>query len=216
MGFDVKMTFMSLRVAVVEDDALMRLAIVTAVKIAGLDVSFEASSGADAVAVARGVSTDAAILDLHLGEGPTGLDVAQVLRRMNPSIGLVFLTSFEDPRLLNASLPALPEGSQYVTKGSLNDVQELLNALAKSITHSPSDAPGNLVNLTDNQVEILKLVAAGLSNSEIAKQRFLTEKSVEVAISRIAKALGLVADSTQNQRVHIAQVYFRALGKQLP
>ncbi|MFM2024502.1 MAG: hypothetical protein RLZZ56_515 [Actinomycetota bacterium] len=207
-----KIAGMGLKVAVVEDDALMRLALVTALKIADLEVSFEAASGAEAVEKARIIGSDAAILDLYLGEGPTGLDVAQVMRRLNPNLGLVFLTSFEDPRLLNAALPEIPLGAQYLTKGSLNDIQSLLNALAKSMALNSTETVGVLGKLTNNQVEILKLVANGLSNSEISKQRFVTEKSVEVAISRIAKILGLTADSTQNQRVHIAQVYFRASG----
>jgi DNA-binding NarL/FixJ family response regulator len=206
---------MSLKVAVVEDDAMMRLAIVTAVRLAGLEVSFEAASGSEAVVKAKTFPADAAILDLHLGDGPTGLDVAVVMRRLNAKLGLVFLTSFEDPRLLSSSLPEIPEGSQYVTKGSLNDVNSLLEALSKSLLHEPAANTGSLGRLTDNQVETLKLVAQGLSNAEIAKQRFVTEKSVEVAISRIAKLLGLTADSTQNQRVHIAQVYFRSTGKPL-
>ena len=206
------MAGMGLKVAVVADAALMRLALVTALKIADLEVSFEAASGAEAVEKARIIGSDAAILDLYLGEGPTGLDVAQVMRRLNPNLGLVFLTSFEDPRLLNAALPEIPIGAQYLTKGSLNDIQSLLNALAKSIALNSTETVGVLGKLTNNQVEILKLVANGLSNSEISKQRFVTEKSVEVAISRIAKVLGLTADSTQNQRVHIAQVYFRASG----
>jgi DNA-binding NarL/FixJ family response regulator len=207
-----KIAGMGLKVAVVEDDALMRLAIVTALKIADLEVSFEAASGAEAVDKAKRLSSDAAVLDLHLGEGPTGLDVAQVMRRINPKLGLVFLTSFEDPRLLSAALPEIPVGAQYLTKGSLNNIQSLLDALAKSISLTSTQNNGSLGKLTNNQVEILKLVANGLSNSEISKQRFVTEKSVEVAISRIAKVLGLTSNSTQNQRVHIAQVYFRASG----
>lgn len=208
---------MTLKVAIVEDDALMRLAIASAVRVAGVEVGFEASTGAQAVALAAQIPCNAAVLDLHLGEGPTGLDVAKVLRRNNPSIGLVFLTSFEDPRLLHAALRELPEGSRYMTKGSLSNVQMLLDALADSIRNreSPSyiSMGGDVARLTDNQVEILRLVAAGLSNSEIAKQRFLTEKSVEVAVSRIAKSLGLEANPTKNQRVHMAQVFFRATGK---
>lgn len=207
---------MVLKVAVVEDDALMRLAIASAMRLAGLSVAFEASTGAEAVAKAKELGCDAAILDLHLGEGPTGLDVAKVLRRGNPSIGLVFLTSFEDPRLLHAAMPELPAGSEYLTKGELGDVQMLLDALARAVSSSGgsgSARSGSVAKLTDNQVEILKLVAAGHSNAEIAKQRFVTEKSVEVAISRIAKSLGLEANPTQNQRVHIAQVFFRATGK---
>jgi DNA-binding NarL/FixJ family response regulator len=204
---------MAVKVAVVEDDPLMRLAVVTAAKYAGLEIAFEASNAADAVAKAKVSSADAAILDLHLGDGPTGLDVAAVLRRANPKVGLVFLTSFEDPRLLHASLPEVPAGSQYLVKSELKAIGMLLSAVKAALEGAAGNVGGSrLGKLTDNQIEILKLVARGHSNAEIAKQRFVTEKSIEVAISRIAKALDLNLDSSQNQRVHMAQVYFRASG----
>jgi DNA-binding NarL/FixJ family response regulator len=55
-------------------------------------------------------------------------------------------------------------------------------------------------------------VAQGLSNAEIAKRRFIKEKSVELTISRMAKSLGIESNISANQRVHIARVYFRAIG----
>jgi len=67
---------MTLRVAVVEDDPMMRLALTSAVKLAGLELAFDAGSSAQAVASAKTQKIDAAVLDLHLGEGPTGVDVA--------------------------------------------------------------------------------------------------------------------------------------------
>jgi DNA-binding NarL/FixJ family response regulator len=66
--------------------------------------------------------------------------------------------------------------------------------------------------LTDVQIETLKLVAEGLSNSEIAIQRSVSQKSIEQTIARVAKALGITPDSKSNQRVHIARVYFRSIG----
>ena len=208
---------MTLRVAVVEDDPMMRLALTSAVKLAGLELAFDSGSAAQAVASAKTQRIDAAVLDLHLGEGPTGADVARELRRLHPRVGIVFLTSFEDPRLLHSSIENLPAGSQYLTKGSLNEVGQILNAIQVSVSDEAQNTRyeigGSLGRLSDSQVEILRLVAEGLSNAEIAKVRFIQEKSVEVAISRMAKALGLSIDAAQNQRVHIAQVYFRAIGK---
>jgi DNA-binding NarL/FixJ family response regulator len=67
-------------------------------------------------------------------------------------------------------------------------------------------------SLTDVQVETLKLVAEGLSNSEIAIQRSVSQKSIEQTIARVSKALGITPDSKSNQRVHIARVYFRSIG----
>ena len=72
----------------------------------------------------------------------------------------------------------------------------------------PDEASG----LTDAQVDTLRLLAAGLSNAEIARARFVTEKSVEQAIARAAKRLGVVATTSVNQRVSLARAYFRLIG----
>jgi DNA-binding NarL/FixJ family response regulator len=163
---------------------------------------------------------EVALLDLHLGSGPTGLDLAVELRRILPKIGIVILTSFEDPRLLNPNLPDPPRGSIYLNKKSVNDTQVLVTALTSSTDsstwNSPNSSkiglPGAIGDLTDVQLETLRLMAQGLSNAEIAKRRFVTEKSVETAIARLAKIMGVESDPSRNQRVHMAKVYFRALG----
>lgn len=152
-------------------------------------------------------------MDLHLGSGPTGFDVALELRRQNPTVGIVFLTSFQDPRLLNPKLGDLPEGSVYLVKGEIKEIAVLDGAVASAIAKLERlPSPGMVQLLSDTQIETLRLVAKGLSNGEIAKQRFITEKSVEITISRIAKALGNTNEPTKNQRLHIAKVYFRSRG----
>ena len=215
-GVKRKLLGMSIRVAVVEDDSLTRLAICSALASKGLTICFEAETAAEALEASSHSPCEVAVLDLHLGQGPTGLDVARVLRSKNPSVGIVFLTSFDDPRLLDANLPALPGGAQYLTKESIRSIETLVSAVelafsGKGKTASPG-AKSELGKLTATQVETLRYLAQGLSNAEIAKRRFVTERSVEVAISRIAKALGLAPDATRNQRVHMAKVYFRSTG----
>lgn len=206
---------MGLRAMVVEDDNFTRLSLVAALEQKGISVVLQTGSAGEAVKASKTTPISVAILDLHLGSGPSGIDVAHALRRTDPKIGIVFLTSFSDPRLLNPSLPPLPGGAQYVTKQSVTDINVLLKAINNSMStkregiqeHNPAFG-----NLSDIQIETLRLVAQGLTNAEIAKRRFVKPKSVELTINRVAKALGIPADSTQNQRVHIAKVYFRAIG----
>ena len=208
---------MSLKVAVVEDDAFTRFTLVTALKSQGLNVAFDAADAAEAAILAKLHIIDVAILDLHLGAGPTGIDVSQALRRRNPSVGIVFLTSFDDPRLLSATLPAMPGNAQYLTKGSIADVETLMKAVRLAAAGKGNSAGQQqsqlLGNISDVQLETLRLVAQGFSNAEIAKRRFVTERSVEVAIGRMAKFLRLEPDTSRNQRVHMAKVFFRALGR---
>lgn len=208
---------MSLKVAVVEDDSFTRFTLVTALKSQGLTVAFDAADAAEAAILGKLHIIDVAILDLHLGAGPTGIDVSQALRRRNPSVGIVFLTSFDDPRLLSATLPAMPGNAQYLTKGSIADVETLMKAVRLAAAGKGNSAGQQhsqlLGNISDVQLETLRLVAQGLSNAEIAKRRFVTERSVEVAIGRMAKSLRLEPDTSRNQRVHMAKVFFRALGR---
>lgn len=201
---------------VLEDDPFTRLSLVSALTHFGFEVVIEESQPGIALSRAKLAKPDAAVLDLHLGRGATGLDVARELRKQNPRIGLVLLTSFDDPRLLNSSLPPVPNGTVYLTKQKVASLSELKDAVARSLDSNRFEtAPQHIPafgQLSDVQVETLRLVAQGFSNAEIAKRRFVKEKSIELTISRVAKALGIEAHASVNQRVHIARVYFRAIG----
>ena len=211
---------MVIRAIVVEDDDFTRLMITTALKAQGLEIVFATPSPTDALEQSFALKADLAILDLQLGKGPTGIDLAVALRRLQPKIGILMLTSYEDPRLLNPNLPKLPFGGVYLTKKSVGEIEILNNAIDQALDHkkwsgtwAPVPQPiSSVAKLTDTQLETLRLMAQGLSNAEISKRRFVTEKSVETSIARLAKVMGLTNDPGQNQRVHMAKVYFRALG----
>lgn len=207
---------MTLRVLVLEDDPFTRLSIVSALRHFGFDVVAEEALPQAALERAQLTRPEVALLDLHLGKGATGLDVAKELRRNNPKIGIVMLTSFEDPRLLSPSLPPVPKGSVYLTKRSVQNLVLLktavLEASAAALNNTEVPHIAAFGALSDIQIETLRLVAQGLSNFEIAKQRFVKEKSVELTISRVAKSLGIINSNSVNQRVHIARVYFRSIG----
>lgn len=212
---------MPISAAVVEDDTFTRLTLTAAIQSHGVDVAISVGDPAEALELARTIHCHVAVLDLHLGAGPTGIDLAIALRRLQPRIGLVLLTSFDDPRLLSPSLPSIPRGTQYVTKQSVSSMSLLLQAVRDAVeiaggarAEHPSGPPSSsqVAGLTDTQVETLRLLAQGLSNAEIARRRSVTESSVEATITRISRTLGLDADTTRNQRVHMAKVYFRSLG----
>ena len=201
------------RLGLLEDENLTRLTLVTALRSLGNEVLVESGDAAKFLVAAQSSLLDAVLLDLHLGSGPTGLDIANELRKTNPGIGVVFLTSFEEPRFLNPKLGELPEGSVYLVKSEITEMSVLEEGITAAMAKLGQLPPaGRIQVLSDTQIETLRLVAQGLSNAEIAKQRFITEKSVEITISRIAKTLGITNEPTKNQRVHIANVYFRSRG----
>ncbi len=209
------------RVMVVEDDAFTRSMIVSALQIQGIDVVSESSSVGFAIKTARLIRPDVAILDLDLGAGPTGIDLAIGLRMSLPKIGIVLLTTFEDPRLLRPSLPDLPAGSIYLTKSKVGEIEVLQKAVAKSISNMNSKDAQNVTGknkstempeLTDVQIETMRLIAQGLSNASIAKTRNISEKSVEQAISRLAAILNFSNSKETNQRVMITNYYHKMTG----
>jgi DNA-binding NarL/FixJ family response regulator len=209
---------MPTRVLLMEDDALTRIAIASALEAKGFEITAQASNVAQAIEAISTNEIDVVVLDLDVGVGPTGLDLADVLARRLPDLAIVLLTSSVDPRLIRASLPEIPPNAIYVVKQDVADMSVLTNAIEDAIKTS-QDSSRNLnqyidqIPLTDVQMETLRLVAQGLTNAEIAKQRFVTEKAVEYTINKIATALNIETTTSSNQRVHIARMYFRLRGQ---
>lgn len=223
---------MPLTAAVVEDDAFTRTMLVATLRSQGVEVVIETGVPAEALDEARHKRPRVALLDLHLGAGPTGIELAHALRALDRRIAIVVLTSFDDPRLLSTRIPDLPRGTRYVTKREIGSVEVLVRVLKDAVdaTESPGEVSSDplpragaeasaagvrrVVDLTDSQLETLRLLAEGLSNATIATRRHVTERSVETTIGRIARSLGLAPDATRNQRVHMARAYLRATGAQ--
>ncbi|WP_298122579.1 response regulator transcription factor [uncultured Aurantimicrobium sp.] len=210
---------MELDVLVVEDDNFTRITLASSLKSSGMGSVYTASTVGEAVELAEKFIPSAALIDLHLGQGPTGLDLARKLRALNPRIGIVILTSYDDPRLLGENPSFIPAGTVYLRKKDISDISVVTKALG-SAPHSSrlvSRDPQALLGtkLSETQMSILKLVAEGHSNVEIARRRGVSEKAIEGSIRRLAAKLSLEKDSASNQRVHIARVYFRALGVKL-
>lgn len=208
-----------LALGILEDDGLLRMALTEA--LAGQNYSVAISEG-DVESFLKKASTkhlDAVVLDLHLGAGATGADVALKLTQIYPSLGIVILSSFEDPRLLGVELDDLPKGAIYVQKSSVRDIRVLASAIEDAIRKADSKTTMSkqteLHKLTKSQLEIVRLVSRGLSNSEIARMRSISEKTVEATLTRIIKNLGIQSGASQNQRVHLARAYFRSRGVQI-
>ena len=213
VGNSAYCAFVAIRVLVVEDESFTRLTVVGALRHSGVDVVAECETSREALDGFRSHAPDVCLIDLDLGVGPTGIDVASAFRRINPSVGIVLLTSYQDPRLLSPGLGELPEGTRYVVKQALADTDMLVAAI-ESAQENPcvevTEAIGT--SLTDTQIEILRLVASGLSNTEIARVRVVDEKTVEQAIARTSKKLDIEATSATNRRVALARAYYRLIG----
>lgn len=205
-----------LRIIIVEDDSFVRATLKASIQLQGIEVIHDTSNVASAMKIARSAKPDAALIDLDLGKGPNGIDLAIGLRNVAPQIGIVLLTGFVDPRLLNPEIGKLPKGSKYLIKQRVADVELLHNALFDSIesaltSQTRKDVSTPSLDLPSAQLETLRLVALGYPNDRIARERGITEKSVEQSISRLVQHFNIL-DSDINKRVELARIYFKASG----
>lgn len=198
----------------VDDDPFTLVMLTNTFQTLGFTDIAQADSVNEALVIARSVRPRAAVVDLDLGEGPTGIDLAHGLRHDFPHIGIVILSTYADPRLIGSRQQPLPDRAIYVVKQSLSDTSVLLNAVTHSVVHLNDQATSlsptsEIANLGDVQVDIMRLIAAGMANAQIAQTLIMQEASVEKAIARLIKQLGVKATRNQNQRVLIAQEYYR-------
>lgn len=201
-------------VLLVDDDTFTRTALMGALAGVGYQVQSLAAA-AQALSFSQTNRIDVAILDLDLGPGPTGIDLAHLLRRINSNLGLIFLTSYSDPRLLTSTDIELPIGARYLMKSKLSELGSLITLIDQTVAYplkTSHKAPDAEVKLNRNQIQILRLVAAGWSTNQIAENLNLSVKSVEATISRINRNLG-ISDTDQNKRVKLAKMYYQLIGK---
>jgi DNA-binding NarL/FixJ family response regulator len=207
------------RLILVEDDAFTRATLGDALVLQGFDVKARVATAAEALAAQNEFDPQVAVLDLDLGIGPTGIDVAIALRSRNPRIGIVFLTTYKDPRLIESNLPSLPEGAIYLNKMEMNSTSaiaaQISSALLKPLTRRtfPWNRNSPLSALSTLQIEIMKEIAEGLSTSEIARARGVSEQAIDKSISRISKHLGIPKSADTHQRVQIVRAYFESKGQ---
>lgn len=201
------------RVLVVDDDRFTRTLVCSLVGALGYDVCGSAATVSEAMSLANTTHPSLAIIDLDLGEGPTGLDLGHGLRKLNSTIALVMLTSYADPLWMGQRREA-PTGMRYVVKGDVSDPAVLGDAVAAALVdplaHVPS--PSGETPLSEGQWEILRLVASGYTNAEIAKRRSLTVDSVNKAITRLVRQLDIQVGDDGNPRVLLSQAYRRMTG----
>jgi DNA-binding NarL/FixJ family response regulator len=201
------------RVLLVEDNSFTRSTVAASLEAEGLIVVDAVGSAWEALAAAQEFDIDCAVIDLHLGRGPSGIDVAHGLRQSQPRMGIVILTSYADPRLLSSDQRDLPYGASYVVKKDIESTSQLRSQVEAALDFDGARTPRRAygISLTDTQVNLLKMVAEGLTNAEIARRRGTTDRSVEITLARIVKRLNLNPCPSENPRVLLAQAYFEMI-----
>ncbi len=203
-------------VMVVEDEQFTRTTLNVTLQALGFHVAGLCSTAKEALGTIQSKAVDVALLDLDLGPGPSGVDIAYALRELSPNVGIVLLTTFTDPRLRDPHERRLPKGARYVVKTQLDNPEVLRATIVDTRKHPLRDVTISTEQsvLTTLQLEVLRHLAAGLTNSEIAQTQGVTDKAVERTVQRIIEALGLAEDSG-NKRVLLARAYTDLTGKSL-
>jgi DNA-binding NarL/FixJ family response regulator len=202
----------------VENESLLRDLIARSLESAGFQVS-TAANAADAKRAVKAADPDVCVVDIELGPGPNGFDFAEYLSREAQDVGVVFLTNLPDPRFANRDQKAITQNQAYLRKSQLVDSKELIEAINAVLKEKAlekfrhdQNLERPLADLSKRQISVLKLVAEGYSNNQIAEQRGTTVRAVEGMVSRIFQALGLDAQGVGNARVEATRMYLSAAG----
>lgn len=208
------MTEWQRRIVVVEDETLVATLISELLTQRSFDVR-SAHSAAQARQVITEFDPDAALIDIHLGAGPSGLHLGHVLRQTHPEMGIVFLSRFTDPAVAGLREIDIPQGCGFVAKEHVTDPAILLDAIDSSlrgevVIEGRADSP--LSQLTPIQSEILRLAATGMTNAAIARHRQTSERTVEMRLKSVYAALGIQVNADVNPRVEAVRKYIEAAG----
>ena len=198
---------MSIRVLIADDQELVRTGfrmILTGEP--DITVVGEADDGLAAVELARGLGVDVVLMDIRM-PGIDGIEATRRLGAAGSSARVLILTTFDLNEYVYEALRAGASGfllkdapaAQLMT--AIRVVADGEALLAPTITRrliaefaqrpAPSARPAAMEELTERELEVLRLIARGLSNAEIAKELFVGDATVKTHVARILMKLGL-------------------------
>lgn len=198
-----------MRVLIVDDDALIRDGLKILIELEGdFTVVGTASNGQEAFDICQKEKPELVLMDIRMPilDGVLG---TQLIKRHFPEIKVVILTTFKDDEYIKEAVKSGAEG--YILKNQPSDsIIESLRAVGKGNTVFEKEVAGTIssmlkedkkitslhVDLTPRELEVLQLVAEGLSNKEIAERIFLSEGTTRNYVTGLLEKLHL-RDRTQ-------------------
>lgn len=212
---------MGTRTLIVEDEGLMRDLLRSSLdQCSELDVVGCAADGPSGVNMANDLKAEVVLMDIELGSEPNGIEAGRSIRESNPTAGIVLLSSHKDRQYLDAVPLAEAQGWSYLTKQSISNLNVLtraiegaaagLNVVDPVIVQSLRPRSSSiLASLSPRQLETLKLIAEGYSDTGIAQQLVLREKSVENYINTLYQQLQITRNDPIHRRVTATLIYLR-------
>ena len=141
------------------------------------------------------------------------------LRAINPALAVIFLTNLIEPKLAGQSNKDLPVDYAYLLKSRMGDTAKL-DLIIREVSRGKGsqyrdDSPilNPLSELSRSQLDVIRLLAQGKSNEEIAENRGTTVRAVRMILVRAFQALGINEDAGPEKRVQAAIKYLRSAGQ---
>ena len=204
-----------IKVIIIDDHPLMRRGIRQLLELqSAFDVVGDAGSGTEGIDLALQTSPDLLILDLNM-KGLSGLDTLKALRAENVDARIVILTVSDAKNDIFTLVDAGADG--YLLKDSEPDTllaqlqriaqgEVILSDSIKDLLLEKRPAEDPMKLLTDREMDVLRLIATGLSNKQIAAQLFISEETVKVHIRNLLRKLNV------HSRVAATILYFQQQG----
>lgn len=200
-----------LKVLVIDDHPLMRRGIKQLVELEdGFEVVGGAGNGTEGINLALQTSPDLIILDLNM-KGLSGLDTLKALRAEGIDARIVILTVSDAKNDIFTLIDAGADG--YLLKDTEPDTllsqlkriaqgEVILSDSIKNLLLERQSSQEPIYSLTDREMDVLRLIATGLSNKQIAGQLFISEETVKVHIRNLLRKLNV------HSRVAATVLYF--------
>jgi DNA-binding NarL/FixJ family response regulator len=212
------------RVAIGEDDVLLREGIARVLGASGFDVVAKAGDAEDFVRKGLAHRPDLLVADINMppGHGDDGLQAALEVRRQLPGTGVLVLSQYYQERYTADLLAEGAEGIGYLLKERVGDVEEFVAAAARVADGGSAldpevvarmlgrrRDPSRIGTLSPRELEVMAAMAEGKSNRGIAEALVITVPSVEKHVTRIFGKLGLDDADTEHRRMHAVLAYLR-------
>lgn len=161
---------------------------------------------------------DMLLLDVSLGDGPTGIHLAHAMRLSRPDIAILVFTRHADIASATTDGLQLPPGVGFLRKHLVSDQAYLIEAMEKvlreqeDLVTEEQQTGDAFAFLGTNGSRTLRLIAEGYDNEEIARRCGVSRKTVERWIEQIYRDLGIDTRGLLNPRVAAARRFFFAVG----
>lgn len=216
-----------MRVAIAEDSGLFRSSLALLLNSLGAEVTVAVPSGAELLAAIKAAPPDAVILDIRMPPSFTdeGIRTAHELRDLHPDVGILVLSTYAEARYASQLLEMVSAGVGYLLKDNVTDADALMDSLARVAAGGTvidpaivrrllerNAKPSMMETLNERELAVLRHMAEGRSNLGIAKELFLSARTVETHVTSVFTKLGLTQSDTENNRVRAVLTFLRSAG----